>query len=216
MMVSRLLKSCATPPVSWPIALHLLRLAQLLLDALALVDLGEQLAVGGGQRRGALVDPDLERVGQLAERLDQALALILDRLALGDVDHRADVAEIGAVLAEPRRRDLDRPAPGAVGAAQAILEAERLLAGIRGEERVADLRPGLRDARYRAAEAEAGRLALSAELVPAAAQIGAAARGIGDPDHDRRMIGHVAEARLALAQRASVWRRSASSVCAAG
>ena len=34
MIVSRLLKSCATPPVSWPIALHLLGLRELFLRLL--------------------------------------------------------------------------------------------------------------------------------------------------------------------------------------
>lgn len=46
-----------------------------------------------------------------------------------------------------------------------------------------------------------GIFALAGELVPCAVEIGAIAIGIGDPHHDRGMIGHVAEPRLGLAQR---------------
>ncbi len=52
------------------------------LGVAVLVDLGDQLAVGGGELVGARGDPLLERVGELPQR-------VLGALALGDVlDHR--------------------------------------------------------------------------------------------------------------------------------
>ena len=180
--------------------LHLLRLAQRRRHALALLDLGAQLAVGGGELAGALGDPELERVGQIAQRHDQPLALVLDLLALGDVEHRADVAEEGAAGGEARQGRIERPAIDAIRAPQPVLEPERQPVGMGREEGRARARPVVRMDDVEPAEAEAGRFGLAAELVPGAPEVGARAVRIGDPDHHRRAVGHGPEAGLALAQ----------------
>src|SRR5580698_2301772 len=59
MTVSKLLKSCAIPPVSWPTA-SILRLDKRRLGALTLGHLLHQQVVGSGEFVGALADATLE------------------------------------------------------------------------------------------------------------------------------------------------------------
>ena len=54
--VSRLLKSCATPEVSWPTASSRCICRKVDFDLFALLDLRQQLAVGGRQLGGAFLD----------------------------------------------------------------------------------------------------------------------------------------------------------------
>ena len=88
MTVSRLLKSCATPPVSWPMRLHLLRLGKLLLRPLQRLlrlpplgdvarDLGEadQLAVVVADRVDDDAGPEARAVLAHAPALGLELAL---------------------------------------------------------------------------------------------------------------------------------------------
>jgi hypothetical protein len=135
-------------------------------QAVALVDRGEDLAQPG-----------------LA--LAQAL---LGEVALGDVEHRTDEAEVRPVVGEARRRGVDREAPGPVAAAQPVLDDERRLARVRVDEGrlghghvigVDGLQP---------AEAEPLVARLAGERVPAVAQVRARPVGLGDPEHRGRAV----------------------------
>ena len=145
-----------------------------------------------GERRD-VVGERVEFLAPLAQRL-------LDRLALVDVDHRADEAEELAGGAEAGRGCVDRPAVRAVGAAQAIFDAEwrRRRTGL--DEGAFGFGGIVGMHRLEPAEAQRLGLGLPREFVPAAVEVGAMAVGLGHPHHHRGMIGHVAEARFALAQ----------------
>ena len=99
--------------------LHLLRLAQRLLGALALADLGLEPVERGAQIGGALGDPRLEHLGA--------------QFPFGDVVGDADEADMLAVRAPARLRDRAQPAPFAVAAAEARLEHEGLERGLAGD-----------------------------------------------------------------------------------
>ena len=81
--VSRLLKSCATPEVSWPTASSRCIWRSVALDLFALLDLRQQLAVGGGELGGALLDAQLQL-------LVQPLAFVLPPAAAQPGLHDAD------------------------------------------------------------------------------------------------------------------------------
>ena len=91
--------------------LHLLRLAERLLGALALADLGLQPVERGAEVGGALGDP--------------RLSTSCGQLPFGDVVGDADEADMLAARPPARLRDRAQPAPFAVAAAEARLEHER-------------------------------------------------------------------------------------------
>ena len=117
--VSRLLKSCAMPPVSWPTASIFCAWRKRLLGPLALADLGLQPVERGAQIGGARRDPRLQQ--------------LLGQLPVGDVVGDADEADMLAARAPARLRDRAQPAPLAVAAAEAPLQHERLQRRLAGE-----------------------------------------------------------------------------------
>src|SRR5690606_36142114 len=97
--------------------LHLLRLAQGLLDPLPLLDLAAQVRIGRRQFLRAFRDPGFQRPCHLAERPDETLALLLRLFAVRYVEYRADMPAEASGVVEARDGRHDAPAPGPVGAA---------------------------------------------------------------------------------------------------
>ena len=154
----------------------------------------QPLGVGGPDDLGRGLDQGPEPRLALAHRLG-------GRLALRDVDDRADVAEVLAGVAESRRRRVDHRGIAAVAPAQPVVDLERVAGGVVGEEGGVGRGLVVRMDGGRPAEALAGAGWLAGEFVPATVEVGGTALRIGGPDHHRGMVGHVAEAGLALAHR---------------
>ena len=167
------------------------------------------LAAGDAQRVQRVADRR-QRVAQLVRERRQELVLapvglaqrVLDPLALADVDHRAAEAEEGAVGCAARRRGVEREAiacrrrgaagtPSETASRRSLASRNALCAAARSSGWIASIHPIPRPL----PGDQPG------ELVPRPAEEAAAPVGLGDPDHHRRVVGELAEARLALAQR---------------
>ena len=159
--------------------LHLLRLAQLRLG----------LGAFGDRAGDALLQ---QRVG-----LPQNL---FGFLAVGDVDDRADVSEKFAIVAEARSGGAQRPAIAVVGAPQPVFDPERIARGVGFDKGALPALAVVGMHGLPGAGAERLLLPLPGEFRPEPIEVGERAGRIGHPHHDRRVVGHVAEARLALAQ----------------
>src|SRR5690606_23180120 len=95
---------------------------------------------------------------------------------------------------------LQHPAVLAVVAAHPELEPERLEPILRIAKRSFEMRPIVGMHGFEPACAETFRRRDAGELVPGSRQEDARALGRGDPDHERRVVGELPEARLALAE----------------
>src|SRR5690606_20588984 len=111
------------------------------------------------------------------------------------------IAFESAPRAEARRSGLQRPAVLAVAPPQPKLHPERLKALLSIEEDLLERGPVVGVHRIEPARAQAVRRRKAGELIPAARQENAAAVGRRKPDHERRVVGHLTESCLALAER---------------
>ena len=151
-------------------------------------DVGEQLALG--QR---LHHPALQHRIHVAQRR-------LGPAALVDIDDRSDHAQKSAVIVEARNAGRHDPVIAALHLRQPIfgLEGARRDQGL--AERLLRRRAVIDVDHVGPAEVQALCDVLSGLNVPGTVDIGAMAVGIGHPDHDRRIVGDVAEPRLALSR----------------
>ena len=136
-------------------------------------------------------------VDRREERAEARLALaqgVLRRAPAMGVDDRADVSEELAGGPGAGAPGVDRPPVLAVGSAQPVVEREGLPPGGGLGEHV--LRPlaVVRMDRRGPAGAEAAVLVLPGEVVPPAAEVGAAVVGVGGPEHRRGGVGQLLEA----------------------
>ncbi len=138
--------------------------------------------------------PDRLHLLRLAE-------LLLEELAVGDIDARADEAREGPIREEPRRAALEDRAPLAVGAPEPV-------EGLEGTPRLQG-GAALRETALPVLRVDAPRPALaglvlepaSREGEPGLADVLERAVRAREPDHDGGAVGHRPEARLALAER---------------
>src|SRR5262245_52306371 len=147
---------------------------------------------------------DFVRIGdlrQLEVKLVNELCVEFGLLGFGNVDDRADIAKELALRTEARPGGITRPTILAVIAPQTVFEPERLALLIGGEESLFRKFAVIRMEGGDPTGAEAG-LGISAdEFVPRLAREGASAIRLAHPHHHRSVVGHVAEARFAFAQR---------------
>ena len=146
------------------------------------------------QRGRPLADPQVQLVAGPAD-------LLLGPLLVRDVEDRADVPEVRAIRREPRGGRVDDPPVGAVVPPEPVLHAERLVPRVRGPEGRAGLLAVVGVDRVQPAEVEALLRGRAGEIAPPLVHVAAGPRGVRDPDHHRGVVGHVAEAGLALPQR---------------
>ena len=135
MTVSRLLKSWATPPASWPIAFHLLRLEQLRLERLPFADVDRDAEQASGPARlveqqvAAAVDPVHRAVRPLGAKGNLVVAPGGDG-AFEFLQHDLAVFLMNAAAAQPGsgrfhlRPDLEQGAERVGGDLRVALEIE--------------------------------------------------------------------------------------------
>src|SRR5215470_18861963 len=104
-------------------------------------------------------------------------------------------------MAKTRIGGVHHPQAFAVLPSQTVLEREVLAPLVSGHEGVVHILPVVGMRRVQPAEAESDFGCLPREFVPTPAYVITGAIRPGQPDHDRRVVSHMAETLFALAQR---------------
>src|SRR5690606_12177253 len=151
----------------------------------------EQLR-GRRQRRERIAQLMREHREKLVLAPVRALERLLRKLALRDVDDRADIALELAAGAEARRRSLQNPTILAVVPPDPELVAERLEPILRRLKRFLEAGPVLRMHDLEPPGTEAFRRRDARELVPRTRQEDARPFRRSDPDHERRVVRELA------------------------
>ena len=180
-------------------------MAQRVVRLLELIEIDEQqshgatvstrVGVGAGQQLAQ--HTPVRQTGQCVPHREPA-NLLLGVAALVDIEHRADMAEEGAVVRVTRRRFTLEPAPAAFRPTQAQLQAERAPVAGGGNEGLPSGAAILWMHAVEPALALAGGDRSTGQLAPAAIQIDTVAGHVGHPDDRRGVLGHVAEPGLAF------------------
>src|SRR5262249_56939190 len=101
-------------------------------------------------------------------------------------------------MVETRSGGVHHPQAFAVLPWKAVLEPEALAPLVSGNEGVVHILPVVGMRRVQPAEAESDFGRLPREFVPIPAYVITGAIRFGEPDHDRRVVSHMAETLLAL------------------
>lgn len=108
-----------------------------------------------------------------------------------NVENGSDIAKEAAVRTEPRRCGVNRPVIGSVTRAKAILQAKGGAIGVRFQKDAFRICPVIGMRRVKPPIALRLSLRLARKLVLAAVEKDATTVGIGDPHHDRRLVGNL-------------------------
>jgi hypothetical protein len=131
------------------------------------------------------------------------LAVVQSRfglLAVIDVDERPDVPETCPATRPAWLSGIHRPVVDPVGPPQPKVHMEPDLLRLGGAERIADGGAVIHMHGLEPAPAQTRGHRLAGVRLPALAAERASASGVGEPEHGRRGVGHVAQLRFTLAQ----------------